>query len=85
MTLPISTTIIRNALGYLQCDISALQNYLNILDSNAPQSEKNIAETEVIKFGKNIGKMARTLEERTNMTIPLTGYNNTQLQNKGII
>ena len=85
MTLQISTTIIRNALGYLQCEISALQNYLNILDSNASRSEKDIAETEVIKFGKNIGKMARTLEERTGMTIPLTGYTNIQLNNKGII
>ena len=85
MTLPVSTTIIRNVLGYLQCEISGIQNYLNIIDTNAPQSEKDNAETEIIRFGKNIGKMARTLEERVNMTIPATGYTNAQLQNKGII
>lgn len=85
MALPVSTTIIRNALGYLQCEISGLQNHLNTIDGNSTQSEKDAAELEVIKFGKNIGKMARTLEERTNWTMPASGYTNAQLQNKGII
>lgn len=85
MTLPISTTIIRNALGYLQCEISALQNYLNVLDGNSSQSEKDVAEIEIIKFGKNIGKMAKTLEERVGMNIPISGYTNIQLRSKGII
>jgi hypothetical protein len=43
------------------------------------------AEAQVIQFGKNIGKMARTMEERVGMTIPLSGYTNLQLQSKGII
>lgn len=86
MTLPISTTIIRNALGYLQCEISALQNHLNTIDNpNASAQEKTDAETNVIQFGKNIAKMIKTLEERTGMTIPSSGYTNTQLRNKGII
>ena len=86
MTLPISTTIIRNVLGYLQCDISGIFNHLNTIDNpNSSLSDKNSAELEVIKFGKNIGKIVKTLEERVNMTIPATGYTNTQLQSKGII
>ena len=85
MTLPISSTIIRNALGYLQCEISALQNHLNTIDGSSSQIEKNRAESEVIKFAKNIGKLVKTIEERTNWTMPNTGYTNVQLQNKGII
>ena len=86
MTLPISTDIIRNALGYLQCDISGLFNHLNTIDNpNSSQADKDSAEVEVIKFGKNIGKMAKTLEERVGMTIPASGYTNIQLSNKGII
>ncbi len=44
MTLPISTTIIRNSLGYLQCDISGLFNHLNtIYDPNSSQADKDAA------------------------------------------
>lgn len=85
MTLPISSTIIRNALGYLQCEISGLQNHLNTIDGNSSQADKNEAELEVVKFAKNIGKLVKTIEERTNWTMPTSGYTNTQLQNKGII
>ena len=85
MTLPISSTIIRNALGYLQCEISALQNHLNTIDGNLSQAEKVKAEIEVVKFAKAIGKLVKTIEERTNWTMPTSGYTNTQLQNKGII
>lgn len=85
MALPISTTIIRNVLGYLQCEISGLQNHLNTIDNNSSQADKDKAELEVIKFAKNIGKMVRTIEERTNWTMPVSGYTNLQLQNKGII
>ena len=85
MTLPISPTIIRNVLGYLQCEISALQNHLNTIDGNSSQADKDKAELEVIKFAKAIGKMVRTIEERTNWTMPNSGYTNLQLQSKGII
>lgn len=85
MTLPISTTVIRNALGYLQCEISGLQNHLNTIDRNSSQAEKDKAELEIIKFAKNIGKLVRTIEERTNWTMPASGYTNIQLQNKGIL
>ena len=85
MTLPISSSVIRNALGYLQCEISALQNHLNTLDGNSSKTEKALAETEVIKFAKNIGKLVKTIEERTNWTMPNTGYTNQQLSSKGII
>lgn len=85
MTLPISSTIIRNALGYLQCEISALQNHLNTIDGNSSQADKNKAELEVVKFAKNIGKLVKTIEGRTNWTMPTTGYTNAQLQSKGII
>lgn len=85
MALPISTTIIRNVLGYLQCEISGLQNHLNTIDGNSSQADKDKAELEVIKFAKNIGKMVKTIEENTGWTMPITGYTNLQLQNKGII
>ena len=85
MTLPISSTIIRNALGYLQCEISALQNHLNTIDGNSSRIEKDNAELEVIKFAKNIGKMVKTIEERTNWVMPVSGYTNQQLSSKGII
>ena len=85
MTLPVSTTIIRNALGYLQMDISGVMNHLKTIDGNSSQVEKDNAELEVIKFAKNIGKMVKTIEERTNWTMPNSGYTKQQLQNKGII
>ena len=85
MVLPISSTIIRNALGYLQCEISALQNHLNTIDGNSSQTEKDNAELEVIKFAKNIGKLVKTIEERTKWTMPNIGYTNQQLKSKGII
>ena len=85
MTLPISSTVIRNALGYLQCEISGLQNHLGIIDGKSAQAEKDRAELEVIRFAKNIGKLVKTIEERTNWTMPSTGYTNLQLQSKGII
>lgn len=86
MVLPVSTEIIRNVLGYLQVDISAVFNHLNTLDNtSSSESDNDFAETQVIAFGKNICKMARTLEERVNMTIPPTGYTNQQLRSRGII
>lgn len=85
MTLPISTSIIRNVLGYLQCEISILQNHLNIIDANLSQSEKDKAELEVINFAKNIGKLVKTIEDRTNWKMPTTGYTNAELSTKGII
>ena len=85
MTLPISPTVIRNVLGYLQCEISCLQNHLNTIDGNSSLAEKAKAELEVIKFAKAIGKMVKTIEARTNWTMPITGYTNLQLQSKGII
>lgn len=85
MTLPISTTVIRNVLGYLQCEISALQNHLNTIDRNSTIEEKNMAELEVRKFAIAIGKMVKTIEGRTSWVMPTSGYTNIQLQNKGII
>lgn len=85
MVLPISTTIIRNALGYLQCEISGLQNHLSTIDRNSSQADKDKAELEVIRFAKNIGKMVKTIEARTNWTMPTSGYTNAQLSSKGII
>lgn len=85
MVLPVSATIIRNVLGYLQYEISALQNHLNTVDSNSSQAEKVKAELEVIKFAKNIGKLVKTIEEKTLWDMPKTGYTNLQLQSKGII
>lgn len=85
MVLPITPTVIRNVLGYLQCEISGLQNHLNTIDRNSSQAEKDAAEQKVIQFAKNIGKMVKTIEERTNWTMPNSGYTNQQLQNKGII
>lgn len=85
MTLPISATILRNALGYLQCEISGLQNYLDTLNRNSSDAGKAIAETKVIEFAKNIGKLVRTIEERTNWTMPKTGYTNQQLSDRKII
>lgn len=85
MVLPISPTIIRNVLGYLQCEISGLQNHLSTIDSNSSQADKDRVELEVIRFAKNIGKMVKTIEERTNWTMPVSGYTNLQLQSKGII
>jgi hypothetical protein len=86
LTLPISSTIIRNAIGYLSMEITALNNYLDTIDNpNSTQTDKDNAELEVKQFAKNIGKMCRTIEERTNWTMPATGYTNQQLTSKGII
>lgn len=67
-------------------ELSAVQNYLNVIDNpNSSQVDITAAETKVKQFIQNIGKMCKTIEERTNWTIPSTGYTNNQLINKGII
>ncbi len=86
MTLPISSVIIRNALGYISTDISMIMNHLMIADSpNATAQQVTDAENIVKQGVKNLGKLLRTIEERTTWTIPATGYTNGELKKKGII
>jgi len=86
MTLPISTEIIRNVLGYLNVELSSISNYLNIIDNvNSTIQDKATAELQVKKFILNIGKMCKTVEEKTGFIMPIKGYTNIELKAKGLI
>lgn len=86
MTLPISTTIIRNTVGYIDLEITMIGNFVNIIDNPNSSSEQIVdAENHIIQCSKNIGKLIKTLEEKTSWTMPSTGYTNKELQDKRII
>jgi len=86
MTLPISTDIIRNTIGYLNIEISAISNYLNTIDSvKSSIEDKATAEVQVKKFIQNIGKLCKTVEEKTGFIMPIKGYTNIELKAKGLI
>ena len=86
MTLPIPSSIIRNALGYINTDISMIMNHLMIADNPNSTPQQVIDAENIIKEGaKNLGKLLRTIEERTLWVMPATGYTNPQLKAKGII
>lgn len=86
MTLPISSNIIRNALGYINADISMIMNHLMIADNPNSTPQQIIDAENIIKEGaKNLGKLLRTIEERTLWVMPAKGYTNLELKKKGII
>ena len=83
MTLPIS--VIKNTLGYLQCDISAVINHLNILEGDNPQDQKDQAELKAIESIKYICQMVKTIEKKADIKTVITGYTDAELKDKGII
>ena len=86
MTLPISSNIIRNTIGYIELEVSMINNNLRVVENpNSTPQQATDAENIIKQCTKNIGKLVRTIEERTSWTMPATGYTNAQLKGKGII
>lgn len=82
MTLPIS--LIKNTLGYLQCDISAVMNYFAILEGDYPQDQKDQAEIKAKESIKYICQLVKTIEKKANI-IDVKWYSDVELSKKGIL
>lgn len=86
MALSIPIPVIINMVGYFQLELSAINAQLRIL-SDPKISDKTRAESEafLVNSTQKLFKLIKTIEEKTAITIPKSGFTNAELQARKLI
>lgn len=86
MTLSISTSELRNMVGFLDMDITMINNFLKVLDNpDSRPEDMAVAEDTINQCLANMGQLLNTVGERAEMAMPTKAFTTEELIEKRII